>query len=206
RLELADATVWIPRADLVDVRRASALANKTVPGGGLVVARWRLRSADGGTTVVDTGFRADDKDTYDRWEQLRGDAADPDPTHDPPRPPLRQRGEPVTSQTTTTSSAAGPPPAALVLEDGRIHRGTAFGATGTTLGEAVFTTAMSGYQEALTDPSYHRQILVTTAPHIGNTGWNDHDGESLLGGEVGGGRIWVAGLVARDLSRRASNH
>ena len=112
----------------------------------------------------------------------------------------------MTSQTTTTRSAAGPPPAALVLEDGRIHRGTAFGATGTTLGEAVFTTAMSGYQEALTDPSYHRQILVTTAPHIGNTGWNDHDGESLLGGEVGGGRIWVAGLVARDLSRRASNH
>ncbi|HJC29529.1 MAG TPA: hypothetical protein H9759_09055 [Candidatus Dietzia intestinipullorum] len=93
RLELADATVWIPRADLVDVRRASALANKTVPGGGLVVARWRLRSADGGTTVVDTGFRADDKDTYDRWEQLRGDAADPDPTHDPPstQPPHAPR-------------------------------------------------------------------------------------------------------------------
>src|SRR5699024_12394006 len=64
---------------------------------------------------------------------------------------------------------------------------------------------MSGYQEALTDPSYHRQILVTTAPHIGNTGWNDHDGESLLGGEVGGGRVRVARQVARRPSRRGAN-
>ena len=112
----------------------------------------------------------------------------------------------MTSHSTTPARQGVGEPAALVLEDGRIHRGQAFGATGTTLGEAVFTTGMSGYQETLTDPSYCRQIVVTTAPQIGNTGWNDEDGESLLDGEVGGGRIWVAGLVIRDLSRRASNH
>lgn len=111
----------------------------------------------------------------------------------------------MTPQSSTPATGARQP-AALVLEDGRIHRGTAFGATGTTLGEAVFTTAMSGYQETLTDPSYCRQIVVTTAPQIGNTGWNDEDGESLLDGEDRGGRIWVAGLVIRDLSRRASNY
>ncbi|MCT1638482.1 glutamine-hydrolyzing carbamoyl-phosphate synthase small subunit [Dietzia cinnamea] len=112
----------------------------------------------------------------------------------------------MTSHSTTPARQGVGEPAALLLEDGRIHRGQAFGATGTTLGEAVFTTGMSGYQETLTDPSYCRQIVVTTAPQIGNTGWNDEDGESLLDGEVGGGRIWVAGLVIRDLSRRASNH
>lgn len=112
----------------------------------------------------------------------------------------------MTPHSTTPAPQGVPQPAALVLEDGRIHRGTSFGATGTTLGEAVFTTAMSGYQETLTDPSYCRQIVVATAPQIGNTGWNDEDGESLLDGRVGGGRIWVAGLVIRDLSRRASNH
>lgn len=111
----------------------------------------------------------------------------------------------MTSQSSTSAAPGARQPAALVLEDGRIHRGTAFGATGTTLGEAVFTTAMSGYQETMTDPSYYRQIVVHTAPQIGNTGWNDEDGESLLDGAVGGGRIWVAGLVIRDLSRRASN-
>ena len=89
--------------------------------------------------------------------------------------------------------------AALVLADGRIFRGRAFGAQGTTLGEAVFTTAMTGYQETMTDPSYHRQIVVATAPQIGNTGWNDEDSESK------GDKIWVAGLVVRDLSRRVSN-
>lgn len=88
-------------------------------------------------------------------------------------------------------------PAALVLEDGRTWIGHAYGATGSTLGEAVFATGMSGYQETLTDPSYHRQIVVMTAPHIGNTGMNDEDGES--------GRIWVAGYVVRDPARRASN-
>ncbi|MBB0991251.1 MULTISPECIES: glutamine-hydrolyzing carbamoyl-phosphate synthase small subunit [Dietzia] len=112
----------------------------------------------------------------------------------------------MTPHSTTPAPQAGPQPAVLVLEDGRIHRGTSFGATGTTLGEAVFTTGMSGYQETLTDPSYCRQIVVATAPQIGNTGWNDEDGESLLDGEARGGRIWVSGFVIRDLSRQPSNH
>jgi len=85
---------------------------------------------------------------------------------------------------------ASHPPALLVLEDGRSFHGRAFGALGETFGEAVFSTGMSGYQETLTDPSYHRQVVIATAPHIGNTGWNDEDGES--------GRIWVAGYVVRD--------
>jgi carbamoyl-phosphate synthase small subunit len=89
------------------------------------------------------------------------------------------------------------PKAALVLEDGRIFRGRAYGAVGVTFGEAVFTTGMTGYQETLTDPSYHRQIVVQTAPHIGNTGLNDVDDES--------GRMWVAGYVVRDPSRISSN-
>ncbi|MEB3063112.1 glutamine-hydrolyzing carbamoyl-phosphate synthase small subunit [[Mycobacterium] zoologicum] len=89
--------------------------------------------------------------------------------------------------------------AALVLEDGRVFTGTRFGAVGQSLGEAVFSTGMSGYQETLTDPSYHRQIVVATAPQIGNTGWNHEDGESR------DDKIWVAGYVVRDPSPRASN-
>lgn len=91
------------------------------------------------------------------------------------------------------------PKAVLVLEDGQVYTGTPFGATGQTLGEAVFSTGMSGYQETLTDPSYHRQIVVATAPQIGNTGWNGEDGESRAD------RIWVAGYAVRDPSPRASN-
>jgi carbamoyl-phosphate synthase small subunit len=90
-----------------------------------------------------------------------------------------------------------PPPAILVLEDGRTFRGRAFGALGETFGEAVFATGMSGYQETLTDPSYHRQVVVATAPHIGNTDWNDEDDESS--------RIWVAGYVIRDPARLPSS-
>jgi carbamoyl-phosphate synthase small subunit len=89
--------------------------------------------------------------------------------------------------------------ALLVLEDGRIFTGWPFGASGQALGEAVFSTGMSGYQETLTDPSYHRQIVVATAPQIGNTGWNSEDAESR------GDKIWVAGYVVRDPSPRASN-
>ncbi|MGN6607455.1 MAG: glutamine-hydrolyzing carbamoyl-phosphate synthase small subunit [Jatrophihabitans sp.] len=87
--------------------------------------------------------------------------------------------------------------AILVLEDGRLFSGETYGAVGETFGEAVFNTGMTGYQETLTDPSYHRQIVVQTAPHIGNTGVNDDDPESR--------RIWVAGYVVRDPARRASN-
>ncbi|HZQ30262.1 MAG TPA: glutamine-hydrolyzing carbamoyl-phosphate synthase small subunit [Mycobacterium sp.] len=89
--------------------------------------------------------------------------------------------------------------AVLVLEDGRTFSGRPFGAVGETLGEAVFSTGMSGYQETLTDPSYHRQIVIATAPQIGNTGWNHEDAESR------GDKIWVAGYAVRDPSPRASN-
>ena len=88
-------------------------------------------------------------------------------------------------------------PALLVLEDGLVVPGDAYGARGETFGEIVFATGMTGYQETLTDPSYHRQIVIMTAPHIGNTGVNDEDDESR--------RIWVAGYVVRDPARRASN-
>ena len=88
-------------------------------------------------------------------------------------------------------------PALLVLEDGRTFHGESYGAEGETFGEAVFATGMTGYQETLTDPSYHRQVVVQTAPHIGNTGVNDEDPESR--------RIWVAGYVVRDPARVPSN-
>jgi len=87
--------------------------------------------------------------------------------------------------------------ALLVLEDGRTFRGEAYGAVGETFGEAVFSTGMTGYQETLTDPSYHRQVVVMTAPQIGNTGVNDEDPESS--------RIWVSGYVVREPSRITSN-
>ena len=92
---------------------------------------------------------------------------------------------------------SSPNKAVLLLEDGRRFDGRAYGAVGTTLGEAVFSTGMTGYQETLTDPSYCRQIVVMTAPHIGNTGYNDEDNES--------GKIWVAGYVVRDPARVRSN-
>ena len=88
-------------------------------------------------------------------------------------------------------------PAVLVLEDGSRHPGRAYGARGTTLGEVVFSTGMTGYQETLTDPSYAGQIVLQTAPHIGNTGMNAEDPESR--------RIWVAGYIVRDPSRVVSN-
>ena len=87
--------------------------------------------------------------------------------------------------------------AVLVLEDGSRFEGNAWGARGETLGEVVFSTGMTGYQETLTDPSYAGQIVVMTAPHIGNTGMNDEDPESR--------RIWVDGFVVRDPARRPSN-
>ncbi|PAZ11052.1 carbamoyl phosphate synthase small subunit [Streptomyces sp. SA15] len=98
---------------------------------------------------------------------------------------------------TTSTRGATKTPAVLVLEDGRIFRGRAYGAVGVTFGEAVFSTGMTGYQETLTDPSYHRQVVVMTAPHIGNTGVNDEDPESK--------RIWVSGYVVRDPARVPSN-
>ena len=87
--------------------------------------------------------------------------------------------------------------AVLVLEDGKVFQGKAYGKTGSSLGELVFATGMTGYQETLTDPSYAGQIVVQTAPHIGNTGVNARDEES--------NKIWVAGYVVRDPSRMVSN-
>jgi carbamoyl-phosphate synthase small subunit len=89
------------------------------------------------------------------------------------------------------------PVAALVLADGTIFRGRSIGAPGRTLGEVVFNTAMTGYQEILTDPSYAGQIVTLTYPHIGNTGVNDEDVEAP--------RVFAAGLVIRDLPQRPSN-
>ena len=85
----------------------------------------------------------------------------------------------------------------LVLDDGRVFEGEPWAAMGETYGEAVFTTGMTGYQETLTDPSYHKQVVIMTAPHIGNTGMNHHDEESS--------RIWVSGFVVRDPSPITSN-
>lgn len=101
----------------------------------------------------------------------------------------------MTAPTAPTGGPAGP--AILVLEDGRTFHGQAYGAVGETVGEAVFATGMTGYQETLTDPSYRGQIVVMTAPQIGNTGWNEHDNES--------DRIWVEGFVVRDPSPRPSS-
>jgi carbamoyl-phosphate synthase small subunit len=92
---------------------------------------------------------------------------------------------------------AGGRPAILVLEDGATFHGTGFGAAGETFGEMVFNTGMTGYQETLTDPSYARQIVAMTAPHIGNTGVNDEDAESR--------RIWVSGYVVREPARVVSS-
>ena len=96
----------------------------------------------------------------------------------------------------TRSGALRTDRALLVLEDGTVYRGYGYGATGASLGEAVFSTGMTGYQETLTDPSYAGQIVVQTAPHIGNTGVNTTDAESR--------KIWVAGYVVRDAARPAA--
>lgn len=109
--------------------------------------------------------------------------------------PTNGSAGPVTAPGHTPTTAR--PPAILVLEDGYVLRGRAYGAQGRTLGEIVFNTGMTGYQETLTDPSYHRQIITMTAPHIGNTGINGADAESS--------RIWAAGFIVRDPARRASS-
>jgi len=96
-----------------------------------------------------------------------------------------------------SAPTAAPAPAVLVLEDGTRYEGRAYGRTGQTLGEIVFATGMTGYQETLTDPSYAGQIVLMTAPHIGNTGANDEDMESR--------QIWVSGFVVREPARIASN-
>ena len=88
-------------------------------------------------------------------------------------------------------------PAILALEDGTVFEGISVGADGLSVGEVVFNTAMTGYQEILTDPSYARQLVTLTYPHIGNTGCTDQDDEA--------GKAWAAGLIVRDVPRRPSN-
>lgn len=88
-------------------------------------------------------------------------------------------------------------PAILVLEDGTVFEGESVGANGLSVGEVVFNTAMTGYQEVLTDPSYARQMVTLTYPHIGNTGFNDQDDEAK--------QVWAAGLIVRDVPRRPSS-
>lgn len=87
--------------------------------------------------------------------------------------------------------------AILVLEDGTVFEGESVGAPGLSVGEVVFNTAMTGYQEVLTDPSYARQMVTLTYPHIGNTGMTDQDDEAS--------KVWSAGLIVRDVPRRPSN-
>jgi carbamoyl-phosphate synthase small subunit len=103
----------------------------------------------------------------------------------------------ATRRTESVSLLPAMPPAVLALADGTIFRGHSIGAAGSTTGEVVFNTAMTGYQEILTDPSYSRQIVTLTYPHIGNTGWNEEDGESRA--------VFAAGLVVKDLPSRVSN-
>jgi carbamoyl-phosphate synthase small subunit len=111
----------------------------------------------------------------------------------------------------TGPAGSTPGPALLVLEDGEYYGGESFGATGAAFGEAVFATGMTGYQETLTDPSYRRQVVVATAPQIGNTGWVAGDGPGTGHGpdnpsDNESPRIWVSGFVIRDLSPRPSNY
>jgi carbamoyl-phosphate synthase small subunit len=161
---------FIPRADLIGASVTDAQAGKWVGPGGVLLLSWRLGGVD-----LESGFRATDHSTHQRWVDA-----------------LRPKGF-----TATPLVGRAKQPALLVLEDGRSFAGEAYGATGEAFGEAVFNTGMTGYQETLTDPSYHRQVVVMTAPHIGNTGVNATDDES--------GRIWVAGYVVRDPARVASS-
>lgn len=111
--------------------------------------------------------------------------------------PSGARRAPVADVSDGRPRPGTPAEAVLVLEDGRTFRGESFGAQGTTIAEIVFSTGMTGYQETLTDPSYRGQIVVMTAPHVGNTGVNDEDFESR--------RVWVDGYVVRDPSRVRSS-
>ena len=208
--------IWIERSALRGVVADRAAAGRLIGGTGVLVVTWQH-----GPALLDTAFR-----TAEPEEQAALGAAiaallpDPVPPTAPPAPapapaalpaappaplpaPPPQEVPAVTAVPTAASARAATVlarvgrPALYVLEDGTVFRGYGFGADGEAFGEAVFCTAMTGYQETLTDPSYHRQVVAMTAPHIGNTGMNDEDPESR--------RIWVAGFVVRDPSPRPSN-
>ncbi len=165
--------VLLRRVDLPDaVVRHDDLHGATVQDGALVLAL---------PQHVTLTIQADDTTAYPDWLVALG-AAPAGPAPAPAGLPLIGRAR---------------RPALLALEDGTVYRGQAFGAEGESFGEAVFNTGMTGYQETLTDPSYHRQVVVMTAPHVGNTGTNTVDPES--------DRIWVAGFVVREPSPVASS-
>ena len=172
-LREGEPDAFVARADLLGAEVTEAHAGKWIGEGGVLLVRWRL-----GEVEVESGFRAGDHALHGRWAAAIS------------RPPV----SPVAAVPLVGRAVA---PALLVLEDGRAFAGEAYGAAGEAFGEAVFNTGMTGYQETLTDPSYHRQVVVQTAPHIGNTGVNAVDDES--------GRIWVAGYVVRDPARVASS-
>jgi carbamoyl-phosphate synthase small subunit len=180
---------FVPRADLLGAEVTDAQAGKWVGPGGVLLLTWRL----GGVTL-DSGFRANDHALHDRWAAALTAVA---PVEPPAAAPPATEAAPAPRPAPVPLVGRAKQPALLVLEDGRTFAGEAYGATGETFGEAVFNTGMTGYQETLTDPSYHRQVVVMTAPHVGNTGVNATDDES--------GRIWVAGYVVRDPARVASS-
>ncbi|HVF05901.1 MAG TPA: glutamine-hydrolyzing carbamoyl-phosphate synthase small subunit [Frankiaceae bacterium] len=212
-LREGEPDAFVPRADLLGAEVTDAQAGKWIGEGGVLLVTWRLGGID-----VDSGFRAHDHSLHGVWasavnalapalpatpvaraEAAPVEAAPPAPTVAKPAPPAPAPPvvPPVARPAAPALLGRAVPPALLVLEDGRSFTGTAYGAVGETFGEAVFNTGMTGYQETLTDPSYHRQVVVQTAPHIGNTGVNAYDDES--------GRIWVAGYVVRDPARVASS-
>ena len=211
------AEVHIDPERLTGVRRERGMAGKWVGQNRLVVVTWR---ADDGSEFA-TGFlprRQTDVDASSGswWRRRRATAPSrgstvqqrpstaapvtaarpPHPAH-PGRRPVSAVSTPSAQPIQQQSRLVEREPAVLVLEDGRTFRGESYGALGETVGEAVFSTGMTGYQETLTDPSYHRQVVVMTAPHVGNTGVNDEDDESR--------RIWVAGYVVRDPALRPSS-
>jgi carbamoyl-phosphate synthase small subunit len=173
---------FIPAAQLRGARLAKGIAGKVLTEGGMLIVTWQH-----GDRLIDSGFRSDHAAEQAAWVEAINST-------DSMNHPVTKEGH--RTMTISTRGAARIP-AVLVLEDGRSFRGRAYGAVGETFGEAVFNTGMTGYQETLTDPSYHRQVVVMTAPHVGNTGVNDEDDESK--------KVWVAGYVVRDPARIPSN-
>ncbi len=155
-----------------------------------VAKRWMRSPAEGGANIT---YLAIDPAVDGRDGRLLRRR----PAQGAVRDRARRRARRPAARSQRRDGGARMTAAVLVLEDGRTFHGDAYGAVGETFGEAVFNTGMTGYQETLTDPSYHRQVVVMTAPHIGNTGVNDEDPESR--------RIWVAGYVVRDPARLPSS-
>ena len=176
------------------------------PGGGHLARRRRRRSSPPASCRASPrrprSWSTPSSGTFPRSARRQPLDSSTARSHGTPAPTIRtetseRREHPLGPAHQQQSRLVEREPAVLVLEDGRTFRGESYGALGETVGEAVFSTGMTGYQETLTDPSYHRQVVVMTAPHVGNTGVNDEDDESR--------RIWVAGYVVRDPAIRPSS-